>query len=702
MTSPNDGLPHPKLTEERLARSAIVYVRQSSEHQVKHNTESQRMQYALSERASRLGFRRVEVIDEDLGSSATMGAPNRRGFERLLAAVALGGVGLVLSRELSRLSRTDTDWCRLLELCQIFGTLIGDADQLYDLNLLDDQLVLGIKGTLSVVELRVLRQRLYEGMLNKARRGALYRIVAPGYVRGADGTLVKDPDVRVQDAIALVFRKFRETGSARQAFRWFRDCEVELPVNKSRGGRHVIVFQLPRLCFVTGIIRNPIYAGAYVYGRRPTEKVVVDGRVKRRQRGIVAPELAQVFIRDHHESYIDWASYENNQRMLRDNSKQRGGDDSVGPARSGQGLLTGLLRCGRCGRKLHVRYWGKSGTAARYLCSGDYEAGGRYCLGFGGSTVDRRFCKELLAVISPLGLQASFEAITRLENVDDERRGALSRQLQQAEYEALRAGEQYDEVDPRHRLVAVELERRYNDKLQQVQAVQAALTELDDQRSPLSAQDCSRLQALGRHFGDVWDSPACSPELKKRIVRTVVEEILVDEKPESTLDFVVHWKGGAHTHFVMPKPPSGVGRPTAVDDLEVIRQMAIRYGDEQIARVLNKLGRTTAKGNRWNQTRVATARRNHGIAGQRRAEPNPDLFTLNSAARHLGVSDTTIRRLVEAKVLPYEQLVPWAPWEIRRQDLEGKPIQHIVEHLHRTGRLLLQGNVSSEQQALFE
>ena len=348
-----------KITKEHLARRAVVYLRQSSERQVQHNRESRDLQYAMAERGTMLGFSRVEIMDQDLGSSASVGARDRQGFERLLAAVALGDVGIVLSREVSRLSRTDKDWCRLPEVCQIFETLIGDDDHVYDLSSLDDQLLLGIKGTLSVVELKVLRKRLGEGMRNKARRGDLYRAIAPGYVLDALDRLVIDPDQGVRDAIALVFRKFRETGSARQTVNWFHEHGVELPVNKSRNGKLKIIFQVPATSHVFEILRNPIYAGAYVYGRRPTETVFVDGALKRRQRSVLPPEQSEVFLREHHEGYIDWATYEENRRIMRNNNFGEP-DSSVGPARQGQGLLCGLLRCRRCARKLHVRYWGKS------------------------------------------------------------------------------------------------------------------------------------------------------------------------------------------------------------------------------------------------------------------------------------------------------------------------------------------------------
>ena len=379
---------NPKIKPEHLARKAIVYLRQSSEKQVRQNKESQRLQYDVAERMRALGWKQVEIVDGDLGSSAAMASARREGFERVLSSVALGEVGIVGSREVSRLSRTDKDWCRLLEVCQIFGTLIADEQQVYDLNYLDDQLVLGIKGTLSVVELKVLRQRLQAGQESKARRGELFKRLPVGYVLDAMGKVVLHPDQRVCGAIQLVFEKFRERWSVRQTFQWFRDHDVELPANPIRGTR--LVWKLPSQSLIADILRNPFYAGAYVWGRRPMETLLVEGRLKKRQAANRRPEECRVFIAGHHVGYIDWATYEENQRMKRRNTVSWEADESMSAIRAGQGLLVGLLRCGHCGRKLHVRYWGGTGTHARYLCKGDYDDGGRYCIGFGGATVDRR------------------------------------------------------------------------------------------------------------------------------------------------------------------------------------------------------------------------------------------------------------------------------------------------------------------------
>ena len=690
----------PKIKPEHLARKAIVYLRQSSDKQVRQNKESQRLQYDLADRMRTLGWKEVEVVVCDLGSSAAIASARREGFERVLSSVALGGVGIVASREASRLSRTDKDWCRLIEVCQIFGTFIGDEQQVYDLNYLDDQLVLGIKGTLSVVELKILRQRMQAGQESKARRGELFKRLPVGYALDALGKVVFHPDQRVCEAIHLVFTKFRERWSVRQTFQWFRDHDVELPANPIQGTR--LVWKIPTQGLIRDILCNPFYAGAYVWGRRPVGTLLVEGKLEKRQGATRRAEECRVFIPAHHVGYIDWATYEENRRMIHRNSVNWQADESMAAIRAGQGLLVGLLRCGHCGRKLHVRYWGGRGTNARYLCRGDFDDGGQYCIGFGGALVDRRLSQELLKAISHFGVEASLRAIEELSAGDAAQRAALSSKLEQLEYEAKKAFEQYDAVDARNRLAAAELERRWNEKLEEIGTVKERLASLNEKRHSLSVEEEARIRQMGEDFAEIWQSDRCPPTLKKMIFRTAMEEIIVRMDAEKkTLEFTIHWKGGAHTQLVMERPRPVTEIATPMEALEIIRRMAVRHGDDQIASVLNRLGYSTGKEKRWNQNRVATVRRNYSIPGQKRALPDPDKVSLSEAARICGVSHRTIERLVEAGLLKREQVAPRAPWEIRRADLNAEPVQSIVKRLLRTGRLVLQGGCPKNQTALF-
>ena len=518
-----------------------------------------------------------------------------------------------------------------------------------------------------------------------------------------DGHIVKDPNRRVQEAIALVFKKFTELGSIRQTYRWFNDERIELPVNQTVGGRFELTWKLPANSFIADMLHNPLYAGAYVYGRRPIEVVIKDGQPVKRQASPRAPEQAKVFIQDHHEGYIDWAHYQRSQATMRGNGATFERDESTGAVRAGHGLLSGLLRCGRCGRKLHVRYWGKAGTAARYLCNGDFPTGGRYCLGFGGANVDRRVSEELLSVLSPLGIKASLRAIDTLSASHSDRHHALARQLQQLEYETQRAFEQYDQVDPANRLAADELERRWNEKLQAREQLNAELRNEQVETSPLNDDQRDAIVALGTDFNTVWAHPHCPAVLKKKIARTLIEEIVVNLDDETqVLKFLIHWYGGTHTRLTMPKPMSGaVAHKTSLDDIELITKMAQRYRDDQIARVLSKLGRRTGKGNRWTRARVAYARKKYNIPSGKPAPTDP-VLTLGQAMQYCGVSNSTLMRLIRAKVLAAEQVAPYAPLEIKREALDTEPVSGILSHLKMTGKLILPGDTLDQQPSLFQ
>jgi Recombinase zinc beta ribbon domain len=439
-----------------------------------------------------------------------------------------------------------------------------------------------------------------------------------------------------------------------------------------------------------------------VWGRRPVETSLVEGRLQKRQGAYRPPEQCRVFLADHHEGYIDWTTYQENQRMRQRNSVHWEVDEAMSAIRAGQGLLVGLLRCGHCGRKLHVRYWGGTGTHARYLCKGDYDDGGQYCLGFGGSLVDRRISEGLLQVISPLGVAASLQAIDELHAGETAQRVALASKLEQREYEAQRAFEQYDVVDARNRLAAAELERRWNEKLEEIELVRQQLAGVTAQRRTLSPEEEAGILSMGENFAGVWQSDHCPPALKKMIFRTVIEEILVrTDSEKKTLLLTLHWKGGVHTQLEMDRPRSATETATSLEALDIIRRMAVRHGDDQIASVLNRLGYSTGKGNRWNQNRVATARKNHAIAGQKRAVPDPETVSLNEAARLCGVSHRSLERLVEAGLLSREQVAPRAPWQIRRSALEAEPVHGILDHLRRTGKLLLPRGRTDSQSKLF-
>ena len=481
-----------KITPENLVRVAIVYVRQSSAFQVMQNLESQRRQYGLAERARQLGWADVEVIDDDLGRS---GAGARRpGFEKLLAAICEGRVGAVLSLEASRLARNGRDWHMLLEFCGLVGTLIIDEDGVYDPASPNDRLLLGMKGTMSEMELSVFRQRSIEAIRQKARRGDLFLNVPVGYAKTGSDRIEKDADRRVQQAMALVFRKFAELQTIRQVLVWCRQEKILLPALASGASAERIIWRLPVYPTVHHMLTNPIYAGAYVFGRRTTRVTIENGR-KRIVRSMQRDWRSwAVLIRDHHEGYISWAEFERNQQLIADNANGKR-FMSRGAVRYGEALLPGIFRCARCGKKLHVRY----GQTYRYECVGAFnQLAAARCITFGGMRVDRAIAGEVLDRLQPLGVEAALAAAAARVEQRSEKKSQIELTLQQARYEAVRAQRQYDAADPDNRLVTGELERRWNERLTAVRDLELEIDRLDrDTAPPLTESDRERLMALG-------------------------------------------------------------------------------------------------------------------------------------------------------------------------------------------------------------
>jgi len=459
-----------KITSDHLARSALVYVRQSTADQVLNHHESRRRQYALVERARALGWAAVEVIDDDLGRSGSGIA--RPGFEKLLAAICQGRVGAVVSIEASRLARNGRDWHTLLEFCGLVGTLILDEDGVYDPRHPNDRLLLGMKGTMSEMELSLFRQRSLEALKQKARRGELFLTVAVGYLKVTHDRIEKDPDRRVQEAIALVFAKFAELQTVRQVLLWMRQERLPLPaVGYGLEGRSV-TWKLPVYNTLHHMLTNPIYAGAYAFGRTGSRVVLEAGR-KRIVRGFRKDRSAwEALILDHHEGYIGWAEFERNQRLISDNANGQS-FMSRGSVRRGEALLAGLLRCGHCGRKLHVAYSGENGSSGRYHCrGGNLNHGGEPCISFGGMRIDRAIGAEGIERLQPLGIEAAIDAMEAHQVEQSEKRRQVALALEQARYEVARARRQYDAVDPDNRLVAAELERRWNERLRTVHTLE--------------------------------------------------------------------------------------------------------------------------------------------------------------------------------------------------------------------------------------
>lgn len=665
-----------KITCDHLARSAYVYVRQSTVDQLLHNPESRRRQYGLTMRARSLGWEDVIVIDDDLGRSG--GGTARPGFERLLAAICTGTAGAVFAIEASRLARNGRDWHTLLEFCALVGSLIVDEDGVYDPRFVNDRLLLGMKGTFSELELSMFRQRSQEALRLKAARGDLHTTVAIGYRRGADDRLEQDPDRRIRDALSLVFRKFAEIGSVRQLALWLRQEGIELPsAVHGRQGR-TVRWGPPRYHALHRLLTNPIYAGAYVYGRTASRTRVEDGR-KAITHGIMRRrEEWTVLIRDHHAGYISWQAYDRNQKIIAGNANMKGAM-VVGAVRNGSGLLAGLLRCGRCGRKFKVLHNTRRG--ARYVCSGDTgQSTGKSCSVVSNMRIDAAVSAEVLHAISPLALDAALQVIADGEQADSERLRQSELALQQARYEVTHARRQYDAVDPDNRLVAGELERRWNESLAAVARLEDQLKSLQNQQpSPLRDDERATLLALADDLPAVWNHPAASAETRKRILRTALQEIIVT--PETgRLRLVLHWQGGDHTRLEVMKNRSGQNRwKTDVATEQLVRELARLLPDHSIAPVLNRLGIRSAKGQTWTQLRVRNFRGAHHIPVYREGErAERHELILSEAASRLGVAKMTVVRLIRDGLLPARQVCAGAPYVIREDDLARPEVRRAV------------------------
>jgi DNA invertase Pin-like site-specific DNA recombinase len=657
-----------KITTEHLARSAFVYVRQSTADQLVHNQESRQRQYGLADRARQLGWTGVEVIDDDLGRSG--GGVSRPGFERLLSAICAGRVGAVFAIEASRLARNGRDWHTLIEFCGLIGTVIVDEDGIYDPRHPNDRLLLGMKGTMSELELSLFRQRSQEALKQKARRGALFLGVAAGYVKTGRERIEKDPDQRVQNALRLVFSKFAEFQSARQVHVWLRDQGIELPAKSHDADGRCIVWKLPLYNTVYNILTNPVYAGAYAFGRTMSKVIVEDGR-KRVRRGLRRSQTDwDVLLKDQHEGYITWDEFERNQRVIADNATGKGSAIARGAAMQGELILAGLLRCGHCGRKMYVGY-GKSG---RYYCQGaNVNHGAERCISFGGLKVDQAVGSKVLHVLQPLGVDAAVRALEVQTNEKSAARRQLELALTHARYEAAHARRQYDAVDPDNRLVAGELERRWNEALQAVHRIEREITTIDTKKlPPLGEKERQHLMQLGADLQRAWSHPAATASIRKRILRAALNEIIARIEG-GFIEMVLHWQSGDHTLLKLKMNTAGKHRWTVPEDtLTLVRELARQMPDKQIARLLNRAGKPTGRGNGWTEVRVRSFRHHHEIAVYRPGEwSERGEITLEAAAKIIGVTPMTALRMIQRGELKGRQLCRGAPWVIRAEDMAG-------------------------------
>jgi len=660
---------NPKIQDTHWRRFAYVYIRQSSATQVLVNRESTERQYQLSERAVQLGWAKtqIKVLDEDLAHTGS-GVVTRHGFAQMTNDVAMGQVGLILCLEASRVARNNAEWYRLLDLCAVTDTLIGDLDGLYHPGLFNDRLLLGLKGTMAEAELHVLRMRLNGAIRHKAQRGELRRGLPVGLIWGeADGEVRFHPDQAVTGAIRTVFAKFAELGSARQVWLWFQSQSLLFPHAYPSGK---ILWVKPTYIAIHSVLSNPVYAGAYAYGKSRCERYVDEtGRVRKRVR-LLPRDQWSVLIPGHHPGFIDWSTFEMNQARLASNCRP-GPQQAAGVLREGSALLQGLATCGRCGRRLRVFYQGKNSTPG-YYCANSQAFNGRgiWCLRVGGRRLDQAVVETFLAAIAPAGLEAAITAQSLGESAHQTALKQFRLQVERARYETERAERRYRTVEPENRLVARTLETEWENQLHDLRTIEAELARKEqEQRLQLTDAQREEIRALGTDLKHVWMAPTTTDRDRKDLLRALLDEVRIDVQADlGKAHLVLRWKTSAVTELdVVWNLARQATLRTDEDTIELMRRLAFHHSDAIIAGVLNRQGRKTATGESFTANRVASLRQHWKIPCYQApaTPPEGELLTVQAAADQLGVAASTLLRWLMDGFIGGEQITPGAPWRIR-------------------------------------
>lgn len=640
-----------KLNRTHFERRAFVYVRQSTAMQVHEHVESKQRQYALVERAATLGWSRgsIEVIDEDQGKSGAT-TEGRTGFARIADAVGEGQAGAILAVEVSRLSRSSMDWQRLLALCAVAGVAVIDEQAIYDPADGDDRMLLDIRGTMSAAELHWMRLRLNGGRLHKARRGELWRLAPTGYLWS--GTCLEiDPDEAVQRAVRVVFERFALEPSIGGVVRWAQQAGFKFPTRRKNDGE--LEWRALTLGRLNAILHNPAYAGAYVYGRKPTRKVISKGEIRERPTRLPIDEWP-VRIDAAHPGYISWETFVSNELRLRENMPRMHGA-TAGAPKNGPALLTGIVLCGRCGRRMRVDYTTSERTYWRYLCVGDHMTGGSICWSVNGDAIDADVENLFLETMTPSEIDLSIAVEREAHDQATSLASQWQTRIEQARYEARRAERRYKAVDPENRVVARTLEREWEARLADLEEVerQYAITRRE-RRVELSAADREALRAIARDLPAVWRSETTTPSERKAMLRLVIEMITLEpiDLPKRTTRIRVQWRSGVIDERFVERPGWGA---TSSGIVERIRDL-IGQGlhDEDVAQRFNDEGLVTAKHGRWTSNAIQHLRHDHAIEKARRPRvavlpdrhPVTKRYSIPGAAKRFGVTTSAVQHWI--------------------------------------------------------
>jgi DNA invertase Pin-like site-specific DNA recombinase len=573
-----------------LARKAVIYVRQSTPSQVLTNQESLKLQYALRKRAIDLGWHAedVEVVDADLGLTGSS-VQEREGFKELVTEVTLGQIGLILSSDVTRLSRNCSDWYPLLDVCGYKGTLIGDQENVYDPATAEGRLVLGLKGTLSEMELHTIRRRLITGILSKAERGELALKLPIGLERDEHGLVHKDPNLEVQDRISLVFETFLRLRTASKVLRYFNESELLLP-RRDRFGD--VTWKTPTATTILSILKNPAYAGAFVYGRtRNSTLHTQQGTVKKFER--LPMEEWRITVKDKYPAYVDWETFEKIQKMLEDNHAEYDRNKTRGVPRAGKALLHGIVYCGECGRKMVVQY--KGGT--HYVCNAlRREYGAPVCQFLPADPIDDVVVNAFFEALSPVELDLYSRAMALREQANEQTQNARHQQLQRLRYQAELAQRRFERCDPDNRLVASELERRWEAALRELRRAEEAEDERRHQSEAISEGLSEELKetftAIGQKLPRIWEEDVLSQQHKKALLRCLIEKVVVHRLATDLLQARVVWKGGQSTTFEVRTTVASFADLSDAEEMErLIRELFWEdLSDEEIAYHMTNLG----------------------------------------------------------------------------------------------------------------